>query len=403
MDPSWLDDETLAAVRPQVRQLLERSPAFQSLSTDKQRDIARNMVRVAAYLSNPQGLARAEFERPSAEREKLARSLAGPVDDAKAKASAGVGRPVGKDFEAGALRQGTESFRDLVGAVDFPVFVGGLIQNVFQAIVNASIQQMNAYGALLKGCSQAIDQFAQENFSLDNARGYLLERFPDDLMLDESGGDDEEGGGHPRIVPRGEDNDALLGQINADFSPDQPITDLSDPAQETRLVMAARLAMAKSRQQMLSTMVMLGINRIVVTDGQINAKVLFELKANDSAQRRARAALSDTQSSYNKNVSAAGAHFGWGAAGSVNVNEQKHVTAVSSSVDETSESKAELKAKLSGEVRVNFKSDYFPMEKLATPGMIASIQGNATPFNPNAPPPAARPGASPAPAAPARA
>jgi hypothetical protein len=161
--------------------------------------------------------------------------------------------------------------------------------------------------------------------------------------------------------------------------------------------------MAKSRQQMLSTMVMLGINRIVVTDGQINAKVLFELKANDSAQRRARAALSDTQSSYNKNVSAAGAHFGWGAAGSVNVNEQKHVTAVSSSVDETSESKAELKAKLSGEVRVNFKSDYFPMEKLATPGMIASIQGNATPFNPNAPPPAARPGASPAPAAPARA
>ena len=38
---------------------------------------------------------------------------------------------------------------------------------------------------------------------------------------------------------------------------------------------------------------------------------------------------------------------------------------------------------LTGEVRVNFKSDYFPMEKLASPGMIASIQGNATPFDPN--------------------
>jgi hypothetical protein len=35
---------------------------------------------------------------------------------------------------------GTAAFRDLVGAVDFPSFVGGLIQNVFQAIVTASIQ-----------------------------------------------------------------------------------------------------------------------------------------------------------------------------------------------------------------------------------------------------------------------
>ena len=81
------------------------------------------------------------------------------------------------------------------------------------------------------------------------------------------------------------------------------------------------------------------------------------------------------------------------SAGTVNVNEQSHVTAVSSAVDETSESKAELKAKLSGDVRVNFKSDYFPMEKLASPGMIASIQGNATPFDPNVPPGARAPAA----------
>jgi hypothetical protein len=45
---------------------------------------------------------------------------------------------------------------------------------------------------------------------------------------------------------------------------------------------------------------------------------------------------------------------------------------------------AEVKAKLTGEVRVNFKSDFLPMEKMASPGMIAMIQGNATPYNPNA-------------------
>jgi hypothetical protein len=32
---------------------------------------------------------------------------------------------------------------------------------------------------------------------------------------------------------------------------------------------------------------------------------------------------------------------------------------------------------------VNFKSDYLPLDKMATPGMIAAIQGNSTPVDPN--------------------
>jgi hypothetical protein len=64
-------------------------------------------------------------------------------------------------------------------------------------------------------------------------------------------------------------------------------------------------------------------------------------------------------------------------------NEQEHVATVGSAVDETSESKAEVKAKLSGEVRVNFKSDYLPLDKMATPEMMSVIQGNSTPYNPN--------------------
>ena len=118
--------------------------------------------------------------------------------------------------------------------------------------------------------------------------------------------------------------------------------------------------MARSRQQMLASMVVLGINRIVVTDGAINAKVVFDLKASDQAERKARASLYDAQSSMNRNVSAGGVNFGWGAAGTTNVNEQRHITTVSSAVDESSESKAEVKAKLSGEVRVNFKSRLLP-------------------------------------------
>ena len=408
-----LDDATLDAVRPKVRDLLAQSPGFAGLSSAQQREIAQTMVRVAAFMANPQGLAREEFANPQLAKEPsvagvaltasepTAQALAG-VDDAKNKASSKVGVFAGADFKAGALQQGTEQFKNLVGAVDFPAFVGGLIQNVFQAIVTASIQQMEAYGKLLKAVAQTVDQFAQDNITLNNARDWLADKYPDALTI-ETGGEDSAG---PRLAVRGEDPDAVLKRINQEQQLLKPITDLSDPEQEGRLVSAARLQMARMRQQMLSSMVLLGINRIVVTDGLINAKVMFNFRASDQAQRSARASLYDAQSSLNSNVSAGGVNFGWGAAGTVNTNEQRHMTTVQSSVDENSESKAELNAKLTGEVRVNFKSDYFPMEKLASPGMIASIQGNATPFDPNPPRPVA-PGtsapATPAPAAPARA
>jgi hypothetical protein len=404
MTQPWLDDDTLSAVRPQVRRLLERSPGFRALPLDQQRELARTMVRVASYMANPDGLARQELTPGQsvlahAPVPPLARAQADAVDAAKGKASDKVGTFAGADFQAGAVKQGVEQFRNLVGSVDFPSFVGGLIQNVFQAIVNASIQQMNAYGQLLKSVAQTVDQFAQDNISLNNARDWLADKYPDAIGVDEEGAQEE--GGQPRLAIKSEDGDAALQQINADMGLAQPITDLSDPEQESRLVIAARLQMARSRQQLLSSMVLLGINRIVVTDGAINAKVVFDLKASDQAQRKARASLYDSQASMNRNTTAVGGNWGWGAAGSVNENVQQHVTTVGSAVDETSESKAEVKAKLSGEVRVNFKSDYFPMEKLATPGMIAAIQGNSLPVDPNVTPSArgAAPAAAPAAAA----
>lgn len=385
--PAWLDDDTLSAVRPQVRRLLESSPGFRQLPVAEQQELARNMVRVASYMSNPDGLAKQELtpgqgilSKSQGSEDGLARALAGEVDQAKGKASDKVGTFAGSDFKAGSVEQGADNFKKYIGSVDFPAFVGGLIQNVFQAIVNASIQQMNAYGELLKSVAQTVDQFAADNISLNNARDWLVDRFPGDLGLDTSDGE----GAGPRLSMINQDDDqAAMTRMNQELQLAQPITDLSDTEQEGRLVQAARVQMARSRQQLLSSMVILGINRIVVTDGAINAKVVFDFRATDEASRSAGASLYDSQSSMNRNRSAAGVHFGWGAAGSVNENVQRHMTTVSSSVSEDSESKQDMKAKLTGEVRVNFKSDYFPMEKLASPAMIAAIQGNSTPVDPN--------------------
>jgi hypothetical protein len=395
VEPAWLDDETLRAVRPQVRSLLQSSPGFRALEPARQQELARTMVRVAAYMANPQGLAKQELTPgqgvlakhdpdppPAATQGAPATALAGEVDQAKRKASDKIGTFAGSDFEAASVKQGAGNFKAFIGAVDFPKFVGGLIQNVFQAIVDASIQQMEAYAELLKAVAQTVDEFAADNISMNNARDWLAQRFGGDLEITRNEDD-----GSPILGVRDEDTaEAALGRINQELQLARPVNDLTDADQEARLVQAARMQMARSRQQMLASMTILGINRIVVTDGLINAKVVFNFRASDEAMRGARASLYDSQSSRNVNVTGGGFAMPWGGAATVNRNEQRHVTTVSSSVDEDSASSQEMKAKLSGEVRVNFKSDYFPMEKLASPGMIASIQGNATPFDPNVPP-----------------
>jgi hypothetical protein len=394
--PTWLDDETLQAVRPQVRALLEQSPGFRALPVEQQREMAQTMVRVASYMANPQGLAREELDP---EKAILARAQ-DATEDARKKASGKLGTFAGADFKAGATEAGVEQFGNLVKTVDFPTFVGGLIQNVFQAIVNASIEQMEAYGTLLKSVAQTVGDFAKDNITEEAARSWMVDRFPGEIGWAEPEEDDVEEGKAPaprRITGTAEDSSEVAARITRELELAQPLTDLDDPQQEARAVAAARLQLARSRQQMLASMVLLGINRIVVTDGSINAKVVFSMRASDEAMRRARASMRDTRQSSNTNVAGGAAWAPWGAAGTVNVNKQSHMATVSSSVDEQSESMAEVKAKLTGEVRVNFKSDFLPMEKMASPGMIAMIQGNATPYNPNTR--SGSPAAAPAPAA----
>ena len=185
----------------------------------------------------------------------------------------------------------------------------------------------------------------------------------------------------PRLVVTAEDAGAAAKRISDEMQITPPLTDLSDEEQEQRMVLAARLQIARGRQQLLASMVVLGINRIVITDGLIHAKVIFDLRASDTAKRKASASMHDTEQQH-FGMKAQASYGGWYSPIDASMSTEystDHVATVQSSVDETSESKAEVKAKLSGEVRVNFKSDYFPMEKLASPEMMAAIQGNAKP------------------------
>src|SRR5262245_24265787 len=117
------------AIRAAVRRFLEGSKAFYTLPPEDRAKFAGDMVKVVDTLGTE---GRLEKASPP-----LAAALGDAIDDTKARLSKDPGA-VGRGFVAGAVREGTKAFRELVDTVDFPKFVGGLIQNVFQAIVDAS-------------------------------------------------------------------------------------------------------------------------------------------------------------------------------------------------------------------------------------------------------------------------
>ena len=163
---------TLTVVRPQVKALLTSSQAFNSLAADKRRQISQDMVKIANYLVS--------------------------------------------DPSRGADK--------LVVDVDFPDFVATLLNGVFDAIVDGSIKQMEAYAKLVAGVARSLDEFTNQNLSDNDARKHLIDRLPH-------------------------------------FFP------------STSKRKRPRTRLASSRQQLLATMVLMGINRIVVTNGRIKAKL----------------------------------------------------------------------------------------------------------------------------------
>jgi len=370
--------DQLAQVRSEVRSILEATPAFRAMSTPDQRALANAMVRVGTYLVDaPDAVASALADQ--AKSTEPAEEKKDPVGDIGMRLAEKPGQ-VGKDFKAGAVREGVEQFGEMVKKVDFPNFVSGLVNGVFNAVVKASMDQMKAYGELLAACAKTVDDFARDNVSDAQARDHVASRFPSSVVVDTSGD-------QARLRPRPGVESAELERAFPNMS-----VDLDDDESEAALVLQTKLQIARERQQLMATMVLLGINRIVVTNGQINAKVVFDMRADDKAARAAKASLHDERRKDELHARHDFTAAPWGINAGVDATAQSHMATVESSIDDTSESKAEVKAQLTGEVQLKFKSETFPLEKMVSSGGLALLNARAEP-----PGGAARPAAPQAP------
>jgi hypothetical protein len=215
---------------------------------------------------------------------------------------------------------------------------------------------MEAYAELIANVAKTVDQFMADNITDNQARDFLAQTYPGHFRIDTS--DDS-----PRLAVREGADEKVKPNFQGDLDLAEDV-DVSDESAEETLVPAARRKLARQRQQLLSAMVMMGVNRIVVTSGRVYAKMGFRIDAQDHATAATASEFDET------NVSAVTGWFGFGGGGSVNA-----VTYVSSTKRDSSD-ELDVHADLTGEVELKFKTDYLPLERMATPQMIGAIQGN---------------------------
>ncbi len=261
--------------------------------------------------------------------------------------------------------QATESIAQRTGAmvneVDFPGFVAQLVHGTFDAIVDASIRQMESYSSMVAAVAKTVDQFTEENVTPNQARDWLAAHYPGDVQLLLPDGARTQ----PQLLPRSEGlRPAWLSAYGVEDE------ELTAELLENTVLPQVRLKVGGERQQLLATMVLLGMNRVVVRDGSISSKVMFRAAAQDAAK------VGYASSSDLPQVDK------WGARGSAAQTVQ--ASTMVSTVQVNAQNESNVRADLYGEVKLNFVSETLPLERLADAAKIALVQRHSPTLGPPA-------------------
>lgn len=367
---------TEGLVRSQVASLMEATPSYHQLAHAERRALEDKLVRVAAYAAECLRDIYWQSERigqtPVLKETRTSR----PVTPARAAPALATAQA--NDFKPRAASQIGNVTQQTLRAIAFPTFVADLIRGTFDAIFQTNIQQMEAFGRLLGNVSKTVDQFMEDNVTDEHAHAWLAETYPKHLEIKNG-----------KAVPRANADELPPPNFENEL---HTSASLDESSIEETLLPAARRRMAETRLQMLSTMVLMGINRIVVTAGKIRATMAFHIDTSDSAFERtaedvdARMAM---RGHYNALV--------WGVEASASL-------AYVSSKRAGSDAEINTSTDLTGEVELHFKSDYFPVERFAPANTLRTISGNTAVPEANPPPTFAPPsvGAPPPPPPPVR-
>ncbi len=356
-------------IRVAVRDVLERTPNYGALPPPQRQALAQAMVKVstlAAELIAEEGQAEGEIERRAEPRPSTPLVRA---QDAQ------------PDFGESANRIAGIT-RNVLNAVSFPRFVTDLINGVFKAMIDANAQQMQQYVQLLNAVSASAEGFERSQFGLVQVRQWVADHFPESIEYDTPDADEMPQPGDKldpdelaelqeelaNIKLRLRPGASMPGQAEVRATlgvPEEESIDASNPEQ---LVPFARRYLARQRQQQLATMVMLGMQRIVIDSGRINASMRFHIDTRSAASQ-------DKGSEFGvKNRIKAAGSFGvgpWGASAEV----ENTISYVSTERNQRTE-EINTDLELNSSVELNFHTDYLPLNQMAAQAQADRIRNS---------------------------
>ncbi|MEQ1541375.1 MAG: hypothetical protein HOO94_05260 [Novosphingobium sp.] len=303
------------------------------------RELSR--AETKAVLSESQAF----LSMPMSEQQVVYRDMLDETYNRKLRAN-GLARPFatdsGKEMGFKGYNPGFEgsvdAFEDLVDSVDFPAFVADLLKAVFDANLKVMKQQTDSFIKLMKEASKSAADFIKQ-VKDDESFAKLAENRSDQYNV---------------ISERGSDGTTKLHLTD----PTGEKVDLEDAAVK-RALFEAKLAMAKEHRAALREIILMGVTRLVVRKGEIEASVEFTIKANRNSKSR----------HEDQNINTVNAQFDYdpplfglfgGPSGSVaisNTNIQVN-TAEKTATDD-------LTAQLKGKVKIEFATDYFKLDNFA--------------------------------------
>ena len=335
---------------------LRESAAFRGLAGSERDRLGADLDRIERALGGAAPVLRgASYGDPyaiaHATPADLLRDLDGPGRSPSAPGPRG-GAPAAPPPAPPARKTPFEQFAGVGGAIDgidFPRFVASLIQGTFQAIVDATAQQLREYADLVGNLSRSVDDFARDNVSNDQVRAHLAKRRELRHVAPPPGSGAEtsltiatgaEGTSPDWLADFGLEGEELTPELVAG-----PLFDVG------------RTQLAEQRMSTLASMVLMGINRIVVSDGDIRAKIQFHANLGEKTD----AELATTQ-------------MGQGVAGR---STAPTASLLVTTVKANTQAEASLKANLTGEVRIAFHTETFPLERFADSQAIQLLNRHA--------------------------
>jgi hypothetical protein len=234
------------------------------------------------------------------------------------------------------FEESVDSFEDLVDSVDFPAFVADLLKAVFDANISVQKRQTDDFIRLMREATKSTADFLKK-VNDEDAFAYLVEK-PNsqyNLLMEQ----DPDGGSKLALTtPEGEPVDMEDNKVKA-------------------AIIDAKIAMAKEHRAALREVMLMGVTRLIVDKGEVEAAVEFKITANRDSRK--------SHQDQNINVVNTNLSYGGGLMGSIFGGPQGNISISNTNIQVNTSSQTaqdELFAKLQGKVKIQFSSDYFKLD-----------------------------------------